>query len=353
MLNLPTDKFPRVGETKRVIPRAASYYLIYHSFFDLTFHFGLSSATTSFSGTFQQAFSSGNFVDYSKGVRQTRTQKSSDEHSLPEVPETAEGDAGVGVFQCPSEGCIKVYQRYSALEKHLSYEKCELLPERAPLLDQAKEMYHLKLIEGRSAGATSHEERAVPREVAANTNQLARGWALKQAKKSVRLSETQKKYLNEKFSIGQQTGHKVDPLSVAHDMRYARNAEGNRLFTRDRFLSAQQIQSYFSRQAGKLRHQHTEDESSDREAAVDQQQYWDTRTEVLREVQLQHPITYDNLDLCALYHANRLNQLSVAVLKYICEYFDANKEQRTLRRKAPYITLISKLVQSCSCHEQQ
>ena len=214
-------------------------------------------------------------------------------------------------------------------------------------------MYHLKLTEGRSAGATSHDERTDPREVAANANQLSRGWALKQTKKSGRLSETQKKYLNEKFSIGQQTGHKVDPLSVARDMRYARNAEGKRSFTRDEFLSAQQIQSYFSRQAGKLRHQHAEGDSSDREAAVDQQQYWDTWTEVLREVQLRHPIAYDNLDLCALYHVNRLNQLSVAVLKYICEYFDINKEQLTLRRKAPHITLIGKLVQSCSCHEQQ
>lgn len=165
--------------------------------------FCLVSATTSFSGTFQQAFSSGTFVDCSKAVRQTRTQKSLDEHSLSEVPETAEGDAGVGVFQCPNEGCIKAYQRYSALEKHLSYEKCELLPERATLLDQAKEMYHLKLTEGRSAGATSHDEKTVPRENVANTNQLARGWALKQSKKSGRLSETQKKYLNEKFGIGQ------------------------------------------------------------------------------------------------------------------------------------------------------
>ena len=303
---------------------------------------------------FNKHFLRGKFVDCSKGVRQTRTQKSLDEHSLSEVPETAEEDTGVGVFQCPNEGCIKVYQRYSALEKHLSYEKCELLPEIAPtLLDQAKEMYHLKLTEGRSAGATSHDEKTVPRENIANTNQLARGWALKQSKKSGRLSETQKKYLNEKFSIGQQTGHKVDPLSVAHDMRYAKNAAGNRLFTRDEFLSAQQIQSYFSRQAGKLRHQHVEDDSSDREAAVDQQQYWDTRTEVLREVQLQHPITYDNLDLCALYHANRLNQLSVTVLKCICEYFNINKERLTLHRKVPYISLLGKLVQSCSCHEQQ
>jgi len=136
-------------------------------------------------------------------------------------------------------------------------------------------------------------------------------------------------------------------------MLYAKNAVGNRLSTRGEFLSAQQIQSYFSRQAGKLRHQHVEDDSGDREAAVDQQQYWDTRTEVLQEVQLQHPITYDNLDLCALYHSNRLNQLSVTVLKSICENLDINKEQLTLHRKVPYIGLFGKLVQSCSCHEQQ
>lgn len=74
-----------------------------------------------------------------------------------------------------------------------------------------------------SAGATSHDERTVAREIAANTNQLARGWALKQTKKAGRLSETQKKYLDEKFSIGQQTGHKVDPLSVARDMGYTKN----------------------------------------------------------------------------------------------------------------------------------
>ena len=149
-----------------------------------------------------------------------------------------------------------------------------------------------------------------------------------------------KKYLDEKFNIGQQTGHKLDPVSVTRDMRYAKNA-------------TQQVQSYFSRQAGKLRHQHAEDDGGDHEAAIEQQQYWETRTEILREVQLQHPVTYDNFDLCAMYHANKLNQLSVPMLKCICEYFDVNNEQLTVCRKAPYIALIGKLIQSCICHDQQ
>lgn len=269
------------------------------------------------------------------------------------MSETADAEEGAGVFHCPNEGCIKVYQRHWALEKHMSYGKCELRPERATLLDQAKQMYHVKLTEGTSAGATSHDGGAATRGISEISNQPAKGWALKQTKKAGRFSEAQKKYLDDKFNIGQQTGHKMDPGSVARDMRYAKTSEGTRLFTRDQFLTAQQVQSYFSRHAAKLRHQHTEDDGvSDHEAALEQQQYWDTREQVLREVQLQHPVIYDNFDLCAMYHANRLNKLSVDMLKYICEYFDVNKEQLAVRKKAPYIALIGKLIESCSCHEQ-
>ena len=289
---------------------------------------------------------------FTKEGRQARNATSVIEAQLPapDVLETAEEEVETGVFSCPSEGCIKCYQRYSALEQHMAYGKCGLRSERATLLDQAKQMYHVKLIEGTSAGATSEGGEATGQE---RHNPLKRGWALKQKRKAGRFNETQKKYLDGKFGIGQQTGHKLHPLSVARDMRYAKNPEGNRLFTRAEFLTEQQVQSYFSRQAGKLRHQPEEDDSSDHEAAVEQQQYWDTRAQVLQEVQLQHPIVYDTFDLCAMYHANKLNQLSVAMLKCICEYFDVNKEQLTVRKKAPYIALIGKLIDSCTCHEQQ
>ena len=42
------------------------------------------------------------------------------------------------LFSCPNDGCVKTYQRYSALEKHLSFGKCELVLERESLLDKAK-----------------------------------------------------------------------------------------------------------------------------------------------------------------------------------------------------------------------
>jgi len=47
----------------------------------------LPQATTSFSGTFQQAFSPGDFVNFSKEGRPVRTQESSDRQTVPEVSE--------------------------------------------------------------------------------------------------------------------------------------------------------------------------------------------------------------------------------------------------------------------------
>ena len=45
--------------------------------------------------------------------------------------------------------------------------------------------------------------------------------------------------------LGQETGHKLDPASVARDMRFAKEKEGRRQFTVREFLTAQQVQSFF------------------------------------------------------------------------------------------------------------
>ena len=63
-------------------------------------------------------------------------------------------DPAQGLFSCPKSGCVKVYQHHSSLEKHLSFGKCKLVPERDTLLDKAKKLYQSKLLEGTSAAAT-------------------------------------------------------------------------------------------------------------------------------------------------------------------------------------------------------
>ena len=55
-------------------------------------------------------------------------------------------DANV-LFSCPNEGCVKIYKRHSGLEKHLSFGKCRMIPEKDNLFDKAKRTYHALLKE--------------------------------------------------------------------------------------------------------------------------------------------------------------------------------------------------------------
>ena len=64
------------------------------------------------------------------------------------------------------------------------------------------------------------------------------GWALKQEKKAYRFNDQQRKYLEEKFKIGQESGMKLDAEAVAKEMRRARGSNGERLFKVSEFLTA-------------------------------------------------------------------------------------------------------------------
>ena len=72
------------------------------------------------------------------------------------------------------------------------------------------------------------------------------GWALKQAKKLYRFNDQQRKYLEAKFTIGQESGMKLDAEAVAKEMRRARGSNGERLFKVSEFLTAHQVASFFS-----------------------------------------------------------------------------------------------------------
>ncbi|KAK3738101.1 hypothetical protein QZH41_013835, partial [Actinostola sp. cb2023] len=77
-----------------------------------------------FQTTLRPPFTAGSFTSISVEVQRSRKR--------PEVvaaPQVKEQQLSVGLFQCTNEGCIKVYQSHSALEKHVLYEKCELREE--------------------------------------------------------------------------------------------------------------------------------------------------------------------------------------------------------------------------------
>ena len=280
----------------------------------------------------------------------TRNPKS--QETVKQPPGEVEEDQGQdALFSCPNVGCIKVYQRHCALENNLFYGKCEFLPVRETLMDKAKVLYHDKLVCEASAlpfvkGVSHH--------CATKTEVLPQGWALKSNKKSTRFSEAQQWYLESKFNVGQETGLKLDPVDVARDMRYARNQQGAKLFKVDNFLTAQQIQSSFSRRASKLRHSHSDDPESEQDedilAAEEELAHQNVRTVILDEVALRHPVVFDVFNLCDMHGSGKLWQLSVAMLRSICEHFDIDMENIKGRQKAPSLSLLGEFLESCDCH---
>jgi len=130
-------------------------------------------------------------------------------------------------------------------------------------------------------------------------------------------------------------------------------SRGAKLFTVDEFLTAQQIQSHFSRTAFKLRHSHSDDPESEKDedvmAAEEELAYENARTMVYDEVEMRHPIVFDVFNLCDMHHSGKLPQLSVAMLRSIRGHFDIDVGNIKGRRKAPYLALIGELLESCSC----
>ena len=134
---------------------------------------------------------------------------------------------------------------------------------------------------------------------------------------------------------------------MAKDIRFAKKADGSRLFSSNEFLSVQQIQSFFSRMASKLR-QVSGISDSDIRAAQYEQEFCYTRQVVLDEVQLQQPIAYENFNHCDMHEERSLKTLSIAMLKIVCEYFGVCTDEFHARRKAEYISALEELIKACS-----
>ena len=304
--------------------------------------------------SFESAFSPGDFSAVSPDVHQQKSKTHQPkEHLSEQVASDQETNA---LFSCPNISCIKSYQRHSALENHLLYGKCEFLPVRETLMDQAKVLYHEKLCS--EASALPSVEGISQRHPSISTEVLTQGWALRSVRKATRFSEAQRQYLQSKFKVGQETGMKIDPANVAHDMCYARNQLGEKLFTVDEFLTAQQIQSYFARKASKLRHAHSDDDEqaeqdADIMAAEDEVAHASFRSVVLQEVALRHPIIFDTFNLCEMNGSGKLRQLSISVLRSICDYYDIDVANIKGRRKAPYLSLLGELLETCDCYHRR
>ena len=177
------------------------------------------------------------------------------------------------------------------------------------------------------------------------------GWALKQAKKAYRFNEEQRQYLEAKFNIGQESGMKVDAETVSKEMRRARASNGERLFRVSEFLTAQQVASFFSRMAAKVRQQTIpEGISADPDiiAMEDEQNFSSAKEAVMTALNVKHPVSYDQYNICSMVKDNTLRKLKLDVLKLLCENLSISMPPDQ-RKKAPYISLLEDIVKNCSC----
>ena len=76
-------------------------------------------------------------------------------------------------------------------------------------MDKAKVVYHDKLVCEASALPFV---KGVLHQCPTTTDVLTQGWALRSSKKSTRVSEAQRWYLESKLKVGQETGLKLDPM---------------------------------------------------------------------------------------------------------------------------------------------
>jgi len=159
------------------------------------------------------------------------------------------------------------------------------------------------------------------------------GWALKTSKKAKRFSERQKSYLDEKFSIGQETGHNVDGETVARNMSYEKDERGKRRFSVDEFLSPQQVQSYFSRAAAKLKNRQEEITEVHIAAAEEQAAHSLTHATVLDKCELVYPIVYQSFNLCNMDAPKDYKKLTTAMLRSMCKYFDLDVSNMSATHK--------------------
>ena len=110
---------------------------------------------------------------YQRKAKPHRPQKS---FSPQQCQETA--DELNSLYSCPEEGCVKTYQRFSALQHHLDCGRHERALEHETLLDKAAHGYSERL-QGRSGGFPELPAAARPDSGTQPSSQMGLGLEIK------------------------------------------------------------------------------------------------------------------------------------------------------------------------------
>ena len=70
--------------------------------------------------------------------------------------------------------------------------------------------------------------------------------------------------------------------------------------------------------------------------------------ETAMAITLQHPITFDQYDTCAMSKGRSVDRLKLSMLKSTCQKLKLEVPPKLIRRKR---VLLEKAVKNCTCHE--
>ena len=128
------------------------------------------------------------------------------------------------------------------------------------------------------------------------------------------------------------------------------------LFSLEEWKISQSINSFFSRLSALQKNKEAHPVSVEEENLTeDDVSTWEghsfeqnLRYDVYEAIDLQHPLPFEDRDICKIAKGGKLKNLKVVELKKICAKF-ALSTVGNKQRKMPYVDAIEELVKSCSC----
>ncbi|XP_078348424.1 uncharacterized protein LOC144633421 [Oculina patagonica] len=153
---------------------------------------------------------------------------------------------------------------------------------------------------------------------------------------------------------------KADPVQVAREMKCVRDGSGKLQFKPEEWRTAKQISSFFSRMSAIQRQRQTgeiesqEDEEiaeEDLEALESEDCIQAIRQEVYRDIEApNHPIQVEEVNVCELASAGKLNTLKLAQLRDVCTALQL-QTNGSYSRKRTYTEPLIAYSKSCSCQK--
>ena len=269
-----------------------------------------------------------------------------------EVKQASEEESSL--FECNFPGCTQTFSTVSQLESHLDIGQHSIPTKNENLYDRIRKDWAAKFqsvdeTHGITRTTTTSSAQ-VDDEKTSSKAPLEMGWALKRYSGSSRFSQNVKEYLTAKFMLGEKTGQKADPAQIEKDMRNARSTSNERKFSREEWLTKNQIKSFFSRLAASRRKNIAGvsiEQPEDTECLVRDSEREDLVEAIHEELALRHPITYDVYDLCEYYKENKLGTFNVTMLKNICRHLEIYFKSKD--KKSAIIEKLKSTVSHCKC----